>query len=73
MANTTFDDKNKFCSSIPRQKGKVDQLSTKTNMANTTFDDDNKFCLPCNNAERMNHGTMEIMRTRVAIEIARDI
>jgi hypothetical protein len=42
-------------------------------MANTTFDDDNKFCLPCNNAEGMNDMTMEIMRTRVAIEIAREI
>ena len=58
MANTTFNDENTLCPSVPRRKGKADLLSTKTNTTNTT----------CNNAE-----TMEITRTRVAIEIAREI
>ena len=73
MANTTFDDDNRFCPSVPRKRGRVDLLTTKTNMANTTFDDENTFCLPCNNAERMNDVTMEIRRTRVAIDIAREM
>ncbi len=72
MANTTFDDENTFCPSVPRKKGRADLLSTKTNMANTTFDNENTFCLLCNNAERMNDVTMEITRARVAIDIARE-
>jgi formate-dependent nitrite reductase cytochrome c552 subunit len=68
MTNTTFNDESTLCPSVPRRKGKADLLSTKTNMANTTFNDENTLCLPCHNAE-----TMEIMRTRVAIEIAREI
>jgi hypothetical protein len=68
MANTTFSDKNTFCPSVPRKKGRADLLSTKTNMANTTFSDENTLCLPCNNAE-----TMENVRKRVTIDIAREI
>jgi hypothetical protein len=44
MANTTFSDENTFCPSVPRKKGRVNLLSTKTNMANTTFSDENTFC-----------------------------
>jgi hypothetical protein len=44
MANTTFNDENTFCPSVPRRKGKADLLSSKTNMANTTFNDENTFC-----------------------------
>jgi hypothetical protein len=73
MANTTFNDENTLCPSVPRRKGKAELLSTKTNMANTTFNDENTLCHPCNNAEQMNHVTMVITRTRVAIEIAREI
>jgi hypothetical protein len=51
MANTTFNDENTFCPTVPRKKGKADLLSTKTNMTNTTFNDENIF----------------MMRTRVAI------
>jgi hypothetical protein len=51
MANTTFNDENTFCLTVPRKKGKADLLSTKTNMTNTTFNDENIF----------------MMRTRVAI------
>jgi hypothetical protein len=73
MANTTFSDENTFCPSVPRQKDRADLLYTKTNMANTTFSDENTLCLPCNNAEWMNHVTMENVRKRVTIDIAREI
>jgi hypothetical protein len=68
MANTTFNDENTFCPSVPRKKGRADLLSTKTNMANTTFSDENTLCLPCNNAE-----TMENMRKCVTFAVAREI
>jgi hypothetical protein len=44
MANTTFNDENTFCPSVPHRKGRADLLSAKTNMANTTFNDENTFC-----------------------------
>ena len=44
MANTTFNDKNTFCPSVPHKKGRAALLSAKTNMANTTFIDENTFC-----------------------------
>jgi hypothetical protein len=68
MTNTTFNGENTFCPSVPRKKGRVNLLSTKTNMANTTFCDENTFCLPCNNVE-----PMENARKRVTMDIAREI